>query len=148
MPRNDPAAQVEAALGVLLLRANRAHLYGRVTQAVPEVDATTYPVLSGLARTGPVTATRLAELIGLDRTVTTRHATRLEQVGLVSRTPDPEDARATRLALTPAGQRAVKLMRTALRGIFSDALAGWDNAEAEIFAHQLGRLVEAIVSTT
>jgi DNA-binding MarR family transcriptional regulator len=47
----------------------------------------------------------------LDRTATTRYASRLESAGLLRRAPDPEDARATRLELTSAGRAAVAAMR-------------------------------------
>lgn len=39
---------------------------------------TTYPVLSGLGRLGPTTATHLASVIGVDRSATTRYASKLE----------------------------------------------------------------------
>lgn len=52
------------------------------------IDTTAYPVLSGLARLGPTTATQLAATIGVDRTVTTRYASRLEAAGLLSSAVD------------------------------------------------------------
>lgn len=147
MPTDDSAEQIAAALGVLLLRVNRAHLYDQVTIGVAGVDATTYPVLSGLARSGPVTATRLAELIGLDRTVTTRYATRLEEAGLLVRTPHGSDGRATQLALTAAGRRAVKSLRAALRAAIAQALADWTPAEAQACAVSLQRLTAALTAS-
>jgi len=132
-------ARVEAALGRLLLRGTRMYLYDRLVNGVEGVDATTYPVLSGLARSGPTSATRLAAIIGLDRTATTRYASRLESAGLLRRAPDPEDARATRLELTAAGEAAVVAMRGTLTEAFDDLLAGWSGPEADQFAAALER---------
>ncbi|TQL98581.1 MarR family transcriptional regulator [Actinoallomurus bryophytorum] len=140
-----PAEQIAADLGALLLRGNRAHLYDRLTEGVVGVDSTTYPVLSGLARAGPATASRLADLIGLDRTVATRYATRLEQAGLVTRAADADDARATRLSLTPEGRQAVQTMRTALESILAEALSTSEPEEIETFARVLQRLLDALV---
>ena len=132
-------ARVEAALGRLLLRGTRMYLYDRLVDCVDGVDATTYPVLSGLARGGPTSATRLAATIGLDRTATTRYASRLESAGLLRRAPDPEDARATQLELTSAGRAAVAAMRGTLTEVFDDLLDSWSGPEADQFAAALER---------
>nr|WP_223184568.1 MarR family winged helix-turn-helix transcriptional regulator [Streptomyces sp. CBMA152] len=128
----------------MTLRATRAGLYGRLTSGVEGVDATTYPVLSGLARTGPATATQLAETIGMDRTVTTRYATRLQEAGLITRHPDPTDARATRLALTAEGERAVTTLREAMESFVAEEMATWPSDEATAFATRLERLTQSI----
>ncbi|MEU5211796.1 MarR family winged helix-turn-helix transcriptional regulator [Streptomyces sp. NPDC020742] len=138
------AARVAEAIGALTLRATRAGVYGRLTSGVEGVDATTYPVLSGLARVGPATATRLAEVIGMDRTVTTRYATRLQEAGLIVRRPDPSDARATRLALTSDGERAVRALRGAMESFLAEEMSTWPAGEAAAFARRLERLTEAL----
>ncbi|MFI6624586.1 MarR family winged helix-turn-helix transcriptional regulator [Streptomyces sp. NPDC050528] len=43
-----------------------------------------------------------------------RHADRLEAAGLIERSPDPSDRRATLLAMTPKGRTAVTGLRDAL----------------------------------
>ncbi|MBL1100270.1 winged helix-turn-helix transcriptional regulator [Streptomyces sp. 205] len=133
-----------AAIGALAQRATRAGLYDKLTSGVEGVDATTYPVLSGLARCGPVTATRLAEAIGMDRTVTTRYATRLQEAGLIVRRPDPSDARATQLALTEDGEQAVLALRGAMESFVAEELSTWPPGEAAAFATRLERLTDAI----
>jgi DNA-binding MarR family transcriptional regulator len=145
MSRRTAAADIAAAFGPLLLRQTRAQLYGRMTQGIAGVDEATYPVLSGLARSGSTTASRLGELIGLDRTVTTRHATRLEQAGLIGRASDPADARATILYLTPHGRNIVAAMRMRLEEIIDEALRSWTPAEADRFARDLSRVVSALI---
>ncbi len=137
MARSNTGAQVQSALGKLLLRSTRLHLYERLIGSVSGVDATSYPVLSGVARTGPISSTELAGVIGLDRSATTRYASRLQGSGLLARTPDPADARATLLQLTPAGQKAVARMRNNLSDVIDEILAGWPEADAEAFAAAL-----------
>jgi DNA-binding MarR family transcriptional regulator len=139
-----PGMRVEAALGRLLLRSTRMYLYDQLVDGVDGVDTTTYPVLSGLARTGPTSATRLASAIGLDRTAATRYATRLESAGLLRRVPDPADARATQLELTPAGRAAVAATRRTLSAAFEDMLASWAEPEAEQFATALERFTAGL----
>jgi DNA-binding MarR family transcriptional regulator len=81
---------VAEALGLLLSRSARARMYGRLTAGLDDaLDEATYPVISGLARSGPSSAARLAEEIGLDRSVVSRHAARLTRAGCSSagRTP-------------------------------------------------------------
>ncbi|MFF3910310.1 MarR family winged helix-turn-helix transcriptional regulator [Streptomyces sp. NPDC001848] len=139
---NAVGHEIADALGALLGRSTRARLYARLTDGLGEaVDETTYPVLSGLARTGPCSAADLAGEIGLDRSGVTRRATRLEQAGLLRREPDPDDRRATLLALTETGQQAVKTTRQRLATLIEASLDSWPPKEAQSFARQLHRFV-------
>ncbi|GAA1952916.1 MarR family winged helix-turn-helix transcriptional regulator [Kitasatospora viridis] len=139
---NDVGQQIADALGTLLRRGTRAQLYQHLTEGLGEaVDEVTYPVLSGLARTGPRSAADLAGEIGLDRSGVTRRATRLEEAGLLRREPDPHDRRATLLALTGDGQQAVAATRRRLAAHIEAALADWPPEEARSFARHLQRFV-------
>ncbi|MFE5581474.1 MarR family winged helix-turn-helix transcriptional regulator [Kitasatospora sp. NPDC056531] len=139
---NDVGHEIADALGTLLKRDTRARLYRRLTDDLGEgLDETTYPVLSGLARTGPRSAADLAGEIGLDRSGVTRRATRLEEAGLLRREPDPHDRRATLLALTEAGRWAVETTRQRLATYIEASLASWPPDEARAFARQLHRFV-------
>ena len=145
---SSPGDRVADQLGRLLLRGNRQHLYQQLVDGVDGLDVTTYPVLSGLGRLGPTTATHLASMIGVDRSATTRYASKLEASGLVRRTVDPDDARATRLALTPAGTTALEATRRALSSAMDDVLSGWPAAEAAAFAAALERFTDGLEDTS
>ncbi|WP_405008848.1 MarR family transcriptional regulator [Kitasatospora purpeofusca] len=106
------------------------------------VDDLTYPVLSGLARTGPLSAADLGREIGLDRTTVTRRADRLERTGLLERRPDPADGRATLLALTDDGHATVAVTRRRLAADIETSLAGWPPAGARTFARLLRRFLD------
>jgi DNA-binding MarR family transcriptional regulator len=142
-PVVSPGTDVAEALGHLLRRTTRARLYGGLTEGLDEaLDSSTYPVVSGLARFGPRSAAQLSEEIGIDRSVVSRHATRLEAAGLVARTPDPSDGRAVLLVLTDAGNRAVAAMRHRLAATFDEYFAAWPDEEARRFAAHLRRFAE------
>ena len=138
-----PGGEVAETLAHLLRRSSRAGLYARLTAGLDSsLDEATYPVISGLARYGPMSAARLAEEIGLDRSVVSRHATRLARAGLIERLPDPADRRVALLALTAPGHRAVREMRERLASALDEYLATWPSGEAALFAAGLRRLTE------
>ncbi|MGW1890611.1 MarR family winged helix-turn-helix transcriptional regulator [Streptomyces sp. NPDC002004] len=139
---NAVGHEIADALGVLLKRSTRLELYRTLTAGLGEaVDELTYPILSGLARSGPCSAANLAPDVGLDRSGVTRRASRLEAAGLVRREPDPGDRRATLLALTSEGERTVELLRRRLSAHIESSLASWPTGEAETFADHLRRFV-------
>lgn len=138
----DVGDEIADALGVLLRRSTRTELYRTLTDGMGEaVDELTYPVLSGLARTGPRSAAHLAPDVGLDRSGVTRRASRLEEAGLVRREPDPADRRATLLALTEEGERTVEILRRRLSAHIEASLASWPAGEAKTFARHLRRFI-------
>lgn len=146
LPMNDSsvAASVEASLGLLLRRSTRASLYSALVDQLDGVNETTYPVLSGIARMEPVSSSRLAAEIGIDRTATTRYADRLVTAGLVAREADPADARSTLLRLTEQGRSIVEVARVRLVGQVEEALSEWSDEERAVFAAVLGRFVETL----
>ena len=82
-----------------------------------------YTVLAVLAERSPLSQTRVAEILGLDRTTILKLGASLEQLGLVVRERDPADHRAYAVALTPAGEQmrkqAFRLLLTCERRFLS-----------------------------
>lgn len=135
--------RVADALGELLKRSLRANLYQGLTEHLGEgVDEVTYPVLSGLARTGPCSAAELAAGVGLDRSGVSRRASRLEAAGLLRREPDPADGRSVLLVLTDRGAHTVETMRQRLATSIDATLSSWPPGEAEAFARGLRRFLD------
>ncbi|MGW3040949.1 MarR family winged helix-turn-helix transcriptional regulator [Kitasatospora sp. NPDC001159] len=140
---NPTGHEIAEALGLLLRRSTRAGLHAQLVDGLGEaVDELTYPVLSGLARTGPCSAADLGRETGLDRTTVTRRADRLEEAGLLRREADPGDRRATLLVLTDAGQGVVRATRERLAARIEGSLASWPAADARAFARLLRLFVE------
>lgn len=65
-------------------------------------------LLLEIDRRGPSSGGELAQALGLDKSTLSRTLDALVAAGLVERAPHPEDGRAHRVALTPAGQEAVQ----------------------------------------
>jgi DNA-binding MarR family transcriptional regulator len=61
--------------------------------------------LRAVALQGPLRIGALAEELGVTVATASRTVDALEESGLASREPDPDDARAVRVALTAAGKR-------------------------------------------
>lgn len=74
------------------------------------LEAGWYDVLAALRRAGPphrLRPTEFADMLMLTSSGTTKRLDRLEQAGLITRGPDPDDRRAILITLTPAGLRLV-----------------------------------------
>jgi len=136
------AGGIAEALGVLLQRRFRSGLYASLTDGVHDaVDAATYPVISGVARLGPISAAGLGQQIGLDRSIVSRRCAGLVEAGLLTAAPDPDDARATLLALTAQGKRVVTTLRRRLTAAIDRHLVDWTPAERRQFAALLAKFV-------
>jgi DNA-binding MarR family transcriptional regulator len=68
--------------------------------------------LSTVERHGPMTPSELAARERIQRPTATRVLARLEDNGLVERTPDPHDGRSSLVAATPAARALLDEMRT------------------------------------
>ncbi len=69
----------------------------------------------------------------------TRKVQQLERDGLVVRHADPDDGRASRIGLTPAGRRTLERVLKARRAWLDRLLEGWDDEDLARFGALLGR---------
>jgi DNA-binding MarR family transcriptional regulator len=103
-----------------------------------------YDVLATLRRAGPPYSLRPSEFtqtLMLTSSGTTKRLDRLEQAGLIARTPDPGDRRGTRITLTDAGHA---LLDTAIEAHVANErrlLAALEPGEQEQLAGLLRRLL-------
>jgi DNA-binding MarR family transcriptional regulator len=79
----------------------------------------------------------LAERLGIDSPAVTRKVQQLEHLGLVVRSPDPLDGRASRLLLTDQGRRSIERLLDARRVWIEDMLSEWPTADRKEFARLL-----------
>ncbi len=79
----------------------------------------------------------LAERLGIDSPAVTRKVQQLEHLGLVARSPDPDDGRASRLLLTRDGRRSIERLLGARRLWLEEKLADWPQADRQEFARLL-----------
>ncbi|MBT0566526.1 MarR family winged helix-turn-helix transcriptional regulator [Williamsia sp. CHRR-6] len=137
--------RVEAALVTLLARSTREQLYAPALAPVADiVDTVRYPVLSAVARFGPISAADIAIHVGTDRTVASRHAAALETAGLLTRDVDPADARAWLLQLTPRGRSVIRGIRSRMAATIEASMADWPDGVADAFVDGLERFSRAL----
>ena len=79
----------------------------------------------------------LAERLGIDSPAVTRKVQQLEHLGLVVRSPDPMDGRASRLLLTGEGKRSIERLLGARREWLEELLSEWPTADRLEFARLL-----------
>ncbi len=103
-----------------------------------------YDVLATLRRSGPPYRLRPSEFTGalmLTSSGTTKRLDRLEQAGLVARTPDPHDRRGTLITLTAAGRELVDAASEAHIANEHRLLGALSEAERQRLADLLRKLL-------
>ena len=81
-------------------------------EAGAELSPSLTAALATIYRHGPITPSEVAQRERIQRPTVTRLLARLEESGLVQRTPDPTDRRSSLVACTTKGQALVEELRT------------------------------------
>jgi DNA-binding MarR family transcriptional regulator len=104
----DETYQLEMQIGFVLRRAHQRHV-AIFAECMDELGLTPtqFSALAKIRDEGSVSQGKLGRLTSMDPTNILGVVQRLTQRGLVSRRPDPDDARSTLLTLTNAGQDLV-----------------------------------------
>jgi DNA-binding MarR family transcriptional regulator len=138
--------EIDAALHSLLrsLKQTRLRDYLRAHAGV-DLDQADVAALNALyTSAASLRLTELAELLRVDAPAVTRKAQQLERAGLVSRTRDDQDARATRLQLTAEGSQMISRYLAARRTWIAALLADWPGTEQAEFARLLHRFNDEV----
>ncbi|MQY08604.1 MarR family winged helix-turn-helix transcriptional regulator [Actinomadura macrotermitis] len=141
-------AEIERALTRVAHLLTRVRQHDRTVAAagVP-VDRAAVPLLRLLADNGePMRPGEIAARLAVEAPHVTRQVQRLEKAGYVDRVPDPDDRRAQRVRLRPAGADAVECVRAAGRRWMAGALAGWSPEERARLADLVHRMVDDFVA--
>jgi DNA-binding MarR family transcriptional regulator len=88
----------------------------------------------------------LAVRSALDPSTVSRAVAALVRLGMVRRTADPTDGRASYLALTDAGQASLSATTRWYDDLLADALTGWSPQELATFATMLRRFSDDVLS--
>jgi DNA-binding MarR family transcriptional regulator len=86
--------------------------------------------------------TDLADLLDIEPITLTRIIDRLQEAGLVERTPDPTDRRAWRLHVTEKAQPVVGKLRAIADEMTADAFAGIDPKDIDVTRKVLAQVRE------
>ena len=134
--------ELEHELAVVMRRARG--LSGALARDVhPELDAAAYGLLARIDEVGTVRVTDLASYFSVGKPTVSRQVALLEQLQLVRRTQNEEDARSRHLSLTDAGRALLDKAREARRERTRATLDSWSTEEVATFATLLRRYNEA-----
>jgi DNA-binding MarR family transcriptional regulator len=145
-PDDRCIASIETALYALARRLKQARLHDHFTRvAGVDIDQAGLAVLYALH--GEKAGLRVTEVAGrlvIDAPAVTRKAQQLERLHLVSRAPDADDARASRLLLTAEGRRVLKRFLVARHRWLTAMLSDWPESDRDEFARLIGRFTSDI----
>lgn len=112
----------------------------------PELSPVAYSMLMALHSSGTQRASDLVDLFSIDKGAVSRQVQALLELGLIERSPDPEDRRAMILTISEEGHRRLASMSADRRREIGDRLADWDEAELAEFVRSLSRYNTALDS--
>ena len=141
--RADSIRRLEQEVGVLIRRVRR--VIGERARAVHEsLQPASYLMLGHVAENGPIRASAVAEVFDIDKGAISRQVQHLIDLGLVERTPDPDDGRATLLSVTAEGARRMQDVAAHRRKWLEEQLGDWSEAQLDGFVRELGRYNSAL----
>ncbi|GHI06546.1 MarR family transcriptional regulator [Streptomyces cellostaticus] len=97
-------------------------------------------VLTLLGRHGDMRMSKLAELLAVDMSVTSRHVAHVAARGWIERSPDPADKRSRILRLTPAGLEQLDELSRRTTRLLADRLSDWTDDEVGQLIRLMTRL--------
>jgi DNA-binding MarR family transcriptional regulator len=134
----EPAVDIERELRRLVRRVRR-YSTDLARLVHPNLDPALYSMLVDLVERGPSRAADIAIEQGVTKGVVSRQVRSLDQLGFLRRLPDPTDARAQILAVTPAAEVAVARAQAARRAAIDRLLDASTDDELTAMATALSR---------
>ena len=137
---------VAVADNVTQLMRSFARTRARVLDvAAHDVEWTAQMVLKCLANEGPMRSSAIAEHVRADPSTVSRQVAALVKEGLVERTADPEDGRASLLVATERGRTAYAAKQEHRQRMFAHLLESWSEADAVALTDLLSRFNDSFV---
>jgi DNA-binding MarR family transcriptional regulator len=141
-PVPAPETAEDALMSLMMALGRRM----RQRQPGDEIDYSAFPILKLLSHQGPMRLSALAAVLGLDASTVSRHARQLEDRGLLERTEDPDDGRASRVAVSERGNACLAKGFETRKQLMSHALDGWTDEERDTLRELLHRLVQTLLT--
>ena len=101
-------------------------------EAGVELSPSLAAALATVGRHGPLTPSELAARERIQRPTATRVLARLEELGLIARTPDPQDRRSSLVAVSATGSALLDELRTRKTAFLAERLEGLDADERAV----------------
>lgn len=148
MAHSDQTPDTVGVIEIELMRLVR-HLetFGRKSSLYDHVDRAGYLALRTLDRLGPTSCGGLATALGLDASTVTRQVATLHRAGLVDRRPHGTDRRASTLAITTEGRKAMRHVEGQRRQQIEVLLGEWDSVEQADLARVLAKFNESLTDS-
>lgn len=132
---------LEAEFGELIARFRRV-LTEAAHRVSPDMMPGAYKVFTTIVRREHTTMSALAEGLLMDKGQLSRTVRELEQLGLVTRHPDPNDGRSSILSATAEGLARLESARVPQADGLAHALQAWHVSDIR----ELTRLMHALVT--
>jgi DNA-binding MarR family transcriptional regulator len=145
-PDTDEYAAIGRHLGSFFRRADRFYHSIEFDPPARPLERAAYYLLGRIASTGPVRLSVLAHEQCLDLSTVSRQVAALEAAGLVRRTQDPSDRRASLIGATESGAEVFARNRDKWLAALKELVGDWTPAERREFARLFGRLNDAIMT--
>ena len=139
--RTEAVRALEAEFGELISRVRRL-LADNAQRVSPGMLPAAYKVFTTIVRREQVTLSALAETLMADKGQISRTVRELEDLGLITRTRDPEDGRSSLLSPTPEGLERLAAARAPQESLLLDTLDAWSLEDIG----NLTRLLHALTS--
>jgi DNA-binding MarR family transcriptional regulator len=138
-PEQTTTGEIDGALLSVARVMNQVRVHAKLrAEAGVDIDRAGAAVLYKLLVEGDsLRLCDLAERLGIDSPAVTRKVQQLEHLGLVVRSPDPVDGRASRLLLTGEGRRSIERLLGARRVWLEELLSEWPTADRQEFSRLL-----------
>ncbi|KAA1419387.1 MarR family transcriptional regulator [Nocardioides humilatus] len=134
--RTDTLRHLEQEVGVLVRRVRRI-IGVRAVAVHPDLQGVSYLILGYLAQHSPMRASGLCTVFDMDKGAVSRQVQHLVDLGLVDRTPDPADGRATLITVSEEGTRRLGDVAQHRRKLLAERLGDWSADDLD----QLGVLL-------
>ena len=135
--------RIEEALASIagLVGLPRAH-ERLMAKAGVRIDPSVYPVLRRVSQNEPLRLSELTKLLGVDVSTASRTVKRLELDGLVVKTVDERDGRASELRLSDDGRELLRRLRAARHELIGEVFAEWSCDDLASLAPLLERAAQ------
>lgn len=141
--RLDALLRLEREVGVMIRRVRRV-IHERARAVHPDLQPSSYLMLGYIREHGPLRASAMCAVFDIDKGAISRQVQHLLDLGLVDRTPDPEDGRATLISISDDGARRLTDVADHRREWLDERLGDWTAEELHGFAETLGRYNAAL----
>ena len=143
MADDETMRALEHEMGVLVRRIRRL-IAERARMVHPDLSPVAYSMLMALNDSGPRRASDLVDIFSIDKGAVSRQVGALLDLGLIERSPDPEDRRAAILAITEEGSRRLGTIADLRRREVLERLSGWSDEDLQAFVDVMARYNNAL----